>query len=614
MSNPSFNKKSNIDLHSVDHFNVFSSKDDKYLNSNDYSKIDKNNTKNSSNLTKITDKKIILTSALPYANGEIHIGHIASTYLPADVFTRFIKLTGNQIYHICATDDFGTPILIKSEKEGKTPQEYVRIWNEKDKRDFESIGIVFDFFYKTSSKENIEFVQYVFSKLYKNNHIFKKPVVQFYCPYDDKYLPDRYVIGKCPFCNADNQYSDLCESCGRVPEEILDPKCAICGNSPIKKESIHYFFRLSDFSKDLEKWLINNHNLQRDIVKYVLNWIESGLQDWDITRDLGWGVPIPNIDNSKANEGKVFYGWFDNHLCYISSLDTFASTILNNDGKKLWNESEIYHYIGKDIVYHHYLFLPSIRIGIDNEYKLPDNIITRGHLLFHNRKLSKSKNWYIGLGEFVKNFYPDYLRFYFSSIIPYSQSDINFDWDNFYEKINNELISNIGNFINRILSFTKKQFNCIVPSPFELDEIDKHALEQIKIIAFEVGNLLYGNNIDKAVKRILQFSTFFNQYFQNKQPWKPNSNSKNTVWISINATKALAIILYPIIPVSAEKIWNQLGYDSNLSKQDWYSSSEVLVEGGHSLRQNIEPIFKKIEKEDIDRQKEPSVSSNSSSI
>ncbi len=611
MSNPSLYKKSNIDLNSVDHSNVFINKDDKNLNSDNYSKIDKNNINNSNNLTKIKGKKIILTSALPYANGEIHIGHIASTYLPADVFTRFIKLTGNQIYHICATDDFGTPILIKSEKEGKTPQEYVRIWNEKDKRDFESIGITFDFFYKTSSKENIEFVQYVFSKLYDNNHIIKKPVVQFYCPYDDKYLPDRYVIGKCPFCNADNQYSDLCESCGRVPEEILEPKCAICGNSPIKKESIHYFFKLSDFSKDLESWLINNQNLQRDIVKYVMNWIESGLQDWDITRDLGWGVPIPNIDNSKANEGKVFYGWFDNHLCYISSLDTFASTILNKDGKKLWNESEIYHYIGKDIVYHHYLFLPSIRIGINNEYKLPDKIITRGHLLFHNRKLSKSKNWYIGLGEFVKNFYPDYLRFYFSSIIPYSQSDINFDWDNFYEKINNELISNIGNFINRTFSFTKKQFNCIVPSPFELDEMDKHALDEIKKIAFEVGNLLYSNSIDKAIKRILQFSTFFNQYFQNKQPWKPNSNSNNTVWLSINATRALAIILYPIIPVSAEKIWHQLGYDSILSEQDWYSSSEILVEDGHSLSQNIEPIFKKIEKEDIDRQKESFDSSNS---
>jgi methionyl-tRNA synthetase len=555
------------------------------------------------NLKQIKDKKIILTSALPYANGEIHLGHIASTYLPADIFTRFIKLTDSQIYHICATDDFGTPILIKSEKEDKTPQEYVKIWNEKDKKDFESIGIIFDFFYKTSSKENIDFVQYVFLKLYNNNHISERQVIQFYCSFDNKYLPDRYVIGRCPFCNAENQYSDLCESCGRVPEEILDPKCSICGNTPIKKETNHYFFKLSDFSNELKNWLLNNQNLQQDIVKYILNWVESGLQDWDITRDLSWGVPIPSIDKSKMYKDKVFYGWFDNHLCYISSFETFASNILNRDGKKLWNGSEIYHFIGKDIVYHHYLFLPAIRIGINNEYKLPDKIITRGHLLFQNKKLSKSKNWYIGLEEFVKNFNPDYLRFYFSSIIPYSQSDINFDWDNFYEKINNELISNIGNFINRTLSFTKKQFNSTVPSITEVDEIDKQALDKIENIAYEIGDLLYSNNIDKAIKRILQFSTFFNQYFQIKQPWKSKSTANNTIWISINATRAMAIMLYPFIPASAEKIWKQLGYSSILKDQNWYSASEILIEKDHILSNNIEPIFKKIEKEDIEKQK-----------
>ena len=600
MDDSSFYNKINMDIGEKNISDLVINKENENL------RLDYNNMeidKKQRNQIKIKDKKIIVTSALPYANGEIHLGHIASTYLPADVFTRFIKLTGGQIFHICATDDFGTPILIKSEKEGKTPEEYVRIWNEKDKKDFESVGIIFDFFYKTSSKENIDFVQYVFLKLYENNHIIEKPIVQFFCPYDNKYLPDRFVIGKCPFCNADNQYSDLCESCGRVPEEILEPKCAICGNSPIKKESNHYFFKLSDFSENLKNWLLTNPNLQHDIVKYVLNWIESGLQDWDITRDLSWGVPIPKIDNAKAHEGKVFYGWFDNHLCYISSLETFASTILEKDGKKLWNESEIYHYIGKDIVYHHYLFLPAIRIGIDQEFKLPDRIITRGHLLFQNRKLSKSKNWYIGLGEFVKNFYPDYLRFYFSSIVPYAQSDVNFDWDNFYEKINNELISNIGNFINRTLSFTKKQFNCIVPSPFELDEIDKQALYKIENIAYEIGDLIYGNNIDKAIKRVLQFSTFFNQYFQNKQPWKSSSDSNNTIWISVNATRAMAIILYPFIPVSAEKIWHQLGYTDDLSKQNWYNASEIRVEKGHSLSQNIQPIFKKIEKEDIERQK-----------
>ncbi len=600
MDNLSFNNKSNIRL-------GFGLDGNSKSNDNDYGhNLQTDNDKpklSQKNQIKIKDKKIILTSALPYANGEIHLGHIASTYLPADIFTRFIKSTGSEIYHICATDDFGTPILIKSEKENKTPQEYVRIWNEKDKRDFESVGIVFDFFYRTSSIENIDFVQYVFLKLYDNNHIVEKPIVQFFCPFDDKYLPDRYVVGKCPFCKADDQYSDLCESCGRVPEEILDPKCAICGNNPVKKKSNHYFFKLSDFSKDLKNWLVTNENLQHDIVKYVLNWIESGLQDWDITRDLSWGVPIPNINNSDAKEKKVFYGWFDNHLCYISSLLTFASNILKKDGKKLWNESDIYHYIGKDIVYHHYLFLPSIRIGIDNEYKLPDKIITRGHLLFQNRKLSKSKNWYIGLGEFVKNFNPDYLRFYFSSIIPFSQSDINFDWDNFQEKINNELISNIGNFVNRTLSFTKKQFDGVVPSPFEFDESDRQAISQIENIAYETGDLVYNNNIDKAIKRILQFSTYFNQYFQNKHPWKSKDTSNNTIWISINATRALAIILYPFIPSSAEKIWYQLGYYSELSKQDWYSASEISFEKGHSLNQNIEPIFKKIEKEDIDRQK-----------
>jgi methionyl-tRNA synthetase len=598
MDDLSFYKKSNFALTSDDSYNLSVGIDRK----NEMLENDKIK-KKQINPTKIKDKKIILTSALPYANGEIHLGHIASTYLPADIFTRFIKSTGSQIYHICATDDFGTPILIKSEKEGKTPEEYVQIWNEKDKKDFESIGIIFDFFYKTSSNENIKFVQYVFLKLYDNNHVVEKPIVQFFCPYDNKYLPDRYVIGKCPFCNADNQYSDLCESCGRVPEEILNPKCAICGNDPVKRESNHYFFKLSDFSQELKNWLLNNENLQQDIVKYVLNWIESGLQDWDITRDLSWGVPIPPVDDTKKQEEKVFYGWFDNHLCYISSFLTFASTVLKQGGKKLWNDSEIYHYIGKDIVYHHYLFLPAIRIGINNEYKLPDKIITRGHLLFQNRKLSKSKNWYIGLREFVNDFYPDYLRFYFSSIIPYTQSDINFDWDNFCEKINNELISNIGNFINRTLSFTMKNFNCIVPSPDEFDEDDNQALIRIKNIAYEIGDLIYGNNIDKAIKRILQFSTFFNQYFQIKQPWKSKSTSNNTIWISVNATRAMAIILYPFIPVSAEKIWRQLGYYDELSKQNWYAASEMTIEKGHVLSQSIEPIFKKIEKEDIERQK-----------
>lgn len=551
----------------------------------------------------LIEKNIVVTSALPYANGQIHLGHIASTYLPADIFTRFVRLTGRQIYHICATDDYGTPILIKAEREGKTPEEYVREWNERDKKDFESVGINFDYFSKTSSPQNIKFVQDVFMNLYKNNHIKEEIVVQFFCSFDNKYLPDRYVIGRCPFCNSENQYSDLCESCGRVPEQILDPKCVLCGRPPVNKESLHYFFKLSDFEKALKIWLSDNRNLQEDVVKYVLNWITAGLQDWDITRDLTWGVPIPKIQGFQNYEDKVFYGWFDNHLCYISSFNTFAETILKKDGRKLWNDSEIIHFIGKDIIYHHYLFLPAIRLGIKSEYKLPDRIVTRGHLLFQNRKLSKSKNWSITLGGFTKSFDPDYLRFYFSTIIPYSQSDINFDWDSFYEKINNELISNMGNFINRTLSFTKKQFEGKIPARTTLDSIDKQALIEIAQIAYNVGDLIFGNEIDKAMKRILQFSTFFNQYFQSKEPWKSHHDSNNSIWISANAVRSIAILLFPFIPSSAQKIWKQLGISEKLSAQDWYSASELRMPQGHSIGNDINPIFKRIERTEIEDQK-----------
>jgi len=551
----------------------------------------------------VIEKNLIVTSALPYANGQIHLGHIASTYLPADIFTRFVRLTGRQIYHICATDDYGTPILIKAEREGKTPEEYVREWNERDKKDFESVGINFDYFSKTSSPQNIKFVQDVFMNLYKNNHIKEEIVVQFFCSFDNKYLPDRYVIGRCPFCNSENQYSDLCESCGRVPEQILDPKCVLCGRPPVNKESLHYFFKLSDFEKALKIWLSDNRNLQEDVVKYVLNWITAGLQDWDITRDLTWGVPIPKIQGFQNYEDKVFYGWFDNHLCYISSFNTFAETILKKDGRKLWNDSEIIHFIGKDIIYHHYLFLPAIRLGIKSEYKLPDRIVTRGHLLFQNRKLSKSKNWSITLGGFTKSFDPDYLRFYFSTIIPYSQSDINFDWDSFYEKINNELISNMGNFINRTLSFTKKQFEGKIPARTTLDSIDKQALIEIAQIAYNVGDLIFGNEIDKAMKRILQFSTFFNQYFQSKEPWKSHHDSNNSIWISANAVRSIAILLFPFIPSSAQKIWKQLGISEKLSAQDWYSASELRMPQGHSIGNDINPIFKRIERTEIEDQK-----------
>jgi len=546
---------------------------------------------------------VIITTALPYANGEIHLGHISSTYLPADIFTRFLRLLEIKVFHVCASDDFGTPILIKAENERKTPEEFVAYWNKRDQEDFKSLEIDFDKFSKTSSPENHEFVRYVFNRLKENGHIYEKEVIQFYCDFDKKFLPDRYVVGTCPYCKSEDQYSDLCEKCGRVPEQILNPKCGICGRAPVKKSSNHYFFKLSNFSNQLKDWLSTNDNLQNDIKNYVLNWVEDGLEDWDITRDLDWGINIP----VKGAEGKVFYGWFDNHLCYISTfLALTKEKEPSLDGKKVWNNSTIYHFIGKDIVYHHFLFLPAIRMGINNEYKLPDNIPVRGHLMLHDKKISKSRNWYIGLKDFLSRFSPDYLRFYISSISVSNQDDVNFDWDMFFNKINNELIDTIGNFINRTLSFTKRTFDGRVPEPKEYDTDDQESIEEIKKIAWEVGSSLGKTETDKALKSILRFASYFNQYFQKKEPWSNIEAAPTTLFISINAVRSLAILLLPFIPQSAEKIWMQLmgtgGENQSLYQQNWDGISELKIKPGHQIGE-VKPLFKKIEKKEIEIEK-----------
>ena len=548
--------------------------------------------------------KAIITSALPYSNGEIHLGHVASTYLPADVTTRFLKQKGVEAYYICASDDYGTPILLQSEKEGKSPEEYVAYWNKRDSEDFAAFDIDFDIFYKTSSKENNEFVQDVFTKLNAAGHIYESDVVQFYCNNDKKFLPDRYVKGICPYCKAEDQYSDLCEKCGRVPEEIENPKCSICGQTPVKEKTKHYFYKLKNFSDQLSKWLEKNENLQKDVKKYVQNWIKTGLVDWDISRDISWGVPIP-LDDAK---GKVFYGWFDNHLAYISTAIKFLNDKGIN-GKKFWNSADIYHFIGKDIVYHHFLFLPAMRLGINEEYKLPDYIPTRGFLTLESKKISKSRNWYISLKEFLGYYPADYLRFYLVSINPYSQDDLNFDWDEFATKINSELIGNLGNFINRALGFAQKSFDGKVPEPDALDDADNKSQEKIKKLATDVGILMEQNHLDRALKKILEFSTHFNQYFQHKEPWKRGPGTNTCVYLSVNAARSLAIACYPFMPKSAQKIWLQLGLDGNVSEQSWDSVSEILIQANHQLG-TPSPLFAKVEESDIKNHKQKLGSQN----
>lgn len=545
-------------------------------------------------------KKIIVTSALPYANGEIHLGHVTSTYLPADIFTRFHRLKGNDVIHVCATDDFGTPILIKAENEGKKPEEIVSHWNEVDKKDFKDFGISFDIFYKTSSIENIQLTQYFFTKLFEKGHIFKQKIMQPFCEKCKRYLPDRYIKGTCPYCKSTEQYSDGCENCGKIFQygEILEPHCAICRSTPVMRESEHYFLKLSNFSNDLSRWLNLNKNLQKEVKNYVLKWIEEGLKDWDITRDIPWGVPIP----LKEALGKVLYGWFDNHLCYISTALKYLSERKMN-GKNFWNSSEIYHFIGKDIVYHHYLFLPAMRIGV-GDFKLPDFIPTRGHLILQGQKFSKSRGWYVSLREFLNEFPPDYLRFYLSIITPYEQTDVNFDWDEFHSRINNELVANIGNFIHRTLSFIWSKFDGVVPEPKEeYNDSDISFEKIIWDIEDDVGNLIEKIELDRALKKILDFSGNCNKYFQKNEPWANEIRAANCLYLCINAVRSLAILLEPFLPFSVEMIWKQLNINESIHQHGWDSISKFMIKPGHKINKP-EILFKKIENEQIKKQKD----------
>jgi methionyl-tRNA synthetase len=542
----------------------------------------------------LSKNSVIISAALPYAYDDLHLGHIASTHLPPDIFYRYLKLKGARVIQVCASDDFGTPILIAAEKEKKEPADYVARWNKRFREDLEGLGIIYDVFDRTSSPENVEMVQKFFTKLNEKGYIFISDVDQFYCLTDKKFLPDRYVKGKCPYCGTEEQYSDGCENCGRTlqPGQILNPHCSICGNPPVLRKSTHYFFKLSAFSGKLEEWLRGNAGLQQDSKNYVLNWIKEGLQDWDITRDISWGVPVP----LKEAQGKVLYGWFDNHLDYITAALKAAGKT-REAGREFWNGSKVYHFIGKDIVYHHYLFLPSMRIG-EGEYKLPDQIPTRGHLLLQGKKLSRSRRWMITVREYLKNFPPDYLRFYLTRIVPQSQADANFDLKEFADKINNELVANIGNFAYRALVFVKNKHGGVVPEPGKKGEAEESALQELREAAVETGELVEQGHYDRALRRVLDYSGKCNQYFQHRAPWENEKDEPTTIYYACNLLAGLATLLSPFLPFGAAEIWSQLGFGESLEEGGWDAASELRVEAGRKIREPS-PVFKKVEDSDL---------------
>ncbi len=547
-------------------------------------------------MTELNKKRIIVTAALPYANGSIHVGHLVE-YIQTDIFVKFLKLTEEKAMYCCADDTHGTPIQISAEKEGILPEELIGRYHKEHLRDFKRFLIDFDSYYSTNSKENKYFSDLIFKRLKKKNLLYKKEVELAYCKKCDKFLPDRYIKGKCPNCGAEDQYGDVCEKCNSTHKttDLKDPYCTICGKTPVRKISEHYFFKLSEFQDKLSKWFEQNKNLQPEIINYLKNWLKEGLQDWDISRDGPYfGFKIPDEENL------YYYVWLDAPIGYISS---FTNTLKGDTKKaeKEWNDSRVIHFIGKDIIYFHFLFWPAMLMGAD--FTLPENIVVHGFLTVNKEKMSKSRGTFFTAEEFANKYNPEYLRYYYGKVLSKKLSDVDLDFKDFKDSINNELVGNLGNFCYRTLSFTNKFFDSeikdIEKDPKIITEIEDK-IEKIKRHYLDV-------NYNQASKEILAISDIGNQYFQKNQPWKlakeDKEKARKVVALCINIVKNLSILMQPILPEFSKKVQQQLGLkdlkwkDLNFSyKNKKIGKAEILIEKFEEIIEETFPLDLKLAK------------------
>ena len=538
--------------------------------------------------------KIFISCALPYANGPCHLGHIRSTYLPADIYARYNRMVGNDVLLVCATDEHGTPIAVKADKENKKPIEISKRYHDMIVSDVESMNISLDNFTRTTDKKHYEIAKHFFKDLYDNGFIYREDIQQLYCPNCNKFLPDRYVEGLCPVCGSEAR-GDHCEKCGKAlnPTELDEPHCITCGTTPIIKDTFQYAFKLSEFEDDLKEYITNNENLPANVKNYAINWLNEGLTDWILTRDMDWGIPVP-LDEAK---GKVLYVWIEAFLGYISS----ASQWSEQSGIKwedYWNDYVV-HFIGKDIIYHHSIFWP----GLLKAYgcKLPDMIYAGEFLSLEGEKMSTSKNWVIWIADFVKDYEPDLLRYYLTINAPLNK-DSDFSWDDFQRRNNDELADVIGNFLHRTFVFTKKQFDSKIPeytNPTDEDEEFRLAIEELPDKA---GEYIANYEFREALLEIFKVAKKGNKYFNDAEPWKAIKEDKikaaNCLHLSNQLAKTLAYTLKPFLPTKAEKIADIMNIDS----LDNWEDAKMPLPVGHKINK-AKPLFKKIEDKEIEAQK-----------
>ncbi len=504
-------------------------------------------------------------------------------------------MAGNDVLMVCATDEHGTPIAVKADAEGKEPIEVAKRYHDMIVEDINSCDISFDNFARTTDKIHYQISQDFFKYLYNKGLIYEETIQQLYCENCEKFLPDRYVEGICPVCGAEAR-GDHCEVCGRAldPIELVEPKCLTCGNTPVIRDSTQYFFKLSHFQKPLEEYISTNPYLPPNVRNYAQNWLKEGLQDWIMTRDMKWGIPVP----LEGAEGKVIYVWGEAFIGYMSSAAAWSRRT-GIPWEDYWN-GHVVHFIGKDIIYHHSLFWPAMLLGRD--CKLPDDIFAGEFLSLEGRKMSTSKNWVVWVADFVKDFDSDLLRYYLTINAPLNK-DTDFSWDEFQRRVNDELADVIGNFLHRTFTFTKKFFDGKVPEYKNPTEADLEFEQAIKELPDKVGELISEMKFREGLVEIILTAKKGNKYFNDQEPWKAvkedMEKASNCLYLSNQLCKAMAVLLKPYIPNKADAICNII----NIPTENTWDDAKVFLEVGHEINK-AKPLFKKIEDKVIEEQKE----------
>jgi len=520
--------------------------------------------------------KILVTSALPYANGELHFGHLAGAYLPADIFVKYHRLKGSDVVYICGSDEHGVGITLAAQKAGVTPREIVDRYHPSILKSFEGFGMEFDNYSRTSLPVHHKTAQDFFTTVYAKGFLQPKMTRQLFCPSCKMFLADRYVEGTCPNCKSEGARGDQCEACGEwiEPFDLIDPKCKPCGATPEVRETTHWFFALSKFQGRLKEWVASKPDMKLNVKRFCEGWFKRGLQDRSITRDLPWGVPVP-LPEAK---GKVMYVWFDAPIGYISSTKEWAERIGKPDRwKDYWldPDTKLVHFIGKDNIVFHAIVWPAMLMAHEG-IALPKDIPANEFLNLEGQKISTSRNWAVWLPDYLKQFPADPLRYALAANLPENR-DVDFTWRDFHARNNNELADVLGNFVNRVAVFIKKNYAGRVP---EASPDDEQSLEVLKTIAeapAKLGRMIEAYQLKDAAREVMTLPALGNRYFDHEAPWKTfkqdRSKCDRTMNVCMRLVSSLEVLLYPFLPFTSRKLGNLLG----LGKRGWDDAAKPAL-------------------------------------